>query len=185
MLRPFQRRFLRRALAPDVDTAAFSIPRGNGKSFLAAHILERALTPGDSLHVPGAEYVLGASSIEQARLTFRFVRAALEPSGQYRFTDSYTRIGITHLATNTRLRVISSNAKGAMGLVGVPMAVLDEPGSFEVIGGTLMYDAMKTAQGKPGSPLSPNPPMDRDGRGEDTGRGRGSNRRGWSGLEFG
>ena len=153
MLRPFQRRFLRRALAPDVDTAAFSIPRGNGKSFLAAHILERALTPGDSLHVPGAEYVLGASSIEQARLTFRFVRAALEPSGQYRFTDSYTRIGITHLATNTRLRVISSNAKGAMGLVGVPMAVLDEPGSFEVIGGTLMYDAMKTAQGKPGSPL--------------------------------
>ena len=31
----------------------------------------------------------------------------------------------------------------------------------------------------------PNPPMDRDGRGEDTGRGRGSNRRGWSGLEFG
>ena len=33
--------------------------------------------------------------------------------------------------------------------------------------------------------LNPNPPMDRDGRGEDTGRGRGSNRRGWSGLEFG
>ena len=33
--------------------------------------------------------------------------------------------------------------------------------------------------------ISPNPPMDRDGRGEDTGRGRGSNRRGWSGLEFG
>ena len=152
-LRPFQKRFLRRALAADVDTAALSIPRGNGKSFLAAHILERALTPGDSLNVPGAEYVLGASSIEQARLTFRFVRAALEPSGQFRFTDSYTRIGAVHLATNTRLRVISSNAKGAMGLVGVPMAVLDEPGSFEVIGGTLMFDAMKTAQGKPGSPL--------------------------------
>ena len=36
-----------------------------------------------------------------------------------------------------------------------------------------------------GRGVSPNPPMDRDGRGEDTGRGRGSNRRGWSGLEFG
>ena len=153
VLRPFQRRFLRRALAAGVDTAALSIPRGNGKSFLAAHILERCLTPGDPLHQPGAEYVLGASSIEQARLTFRFVRAALEPTGRYRFTDSYTRIGITHLATNTRLRVISSNAKGAMGLVGVPLAVLDEPGSFETVGGTLMFDAMKTAQGKPGSPL--------------------------------
>ena len=153
VLRPFQRRFLRRALAPGVQTAALSIPRGNGKSFLAAHILTRCLTPGDPLHQPGAEYVLGASSVEQARLTFRFCRAALEPTGRYRFTDSYTRIGITCLQDNTRLRIISSNAKGAMGLVGVPLAVLDEPGSFEVVGGTLMFDAMTTAQGKPGSPL--------------------------------
>ena len=29
----------------------------------------------------------------------------------------------------------------------------DEPGAFEVTGGTLMFDAAMTAQGKPGSPL--------------------------------
>ena len=152
-LRPFQRQFLSRALAPEYDTACLSIPRGNGKSWLAAHILTRCLSPGDKLHEPGKEYILGAASIEQARLCYRFVREVLEPRGGYRFLDSATRIGITHKATNTRLRVISSNAKGAMGLVGVPLAVMDEPGSYETIGGELMLDALTTAQGKPGSPL--------------------------------
>ena len=64
-----------------------------------------------------------------------------------------TRLGITHKPSNTKLRVFSSNAKAAFGIVGVPLAVLDEPGAFEVTGGELMYDALQTAQGKPGSPL--------------------------------
>ena len=114
-LQPFQRRFVRSALAPHVDTAALSLPRGNGKSWLAAHLLTRCLTPGDDLHVPGAEYLLCAGSIEQARLCFRFTRSDLEPTGEYRFLDSATRIGITHKASNTRLRVLSSNGRTAMG----------------------------------------------------------------------
>ncbi len=40
-----------------------------------------------------------------------------------------------------------------MGVVGVPLWVMDEPGSFEVAGGQLMHDAAQTAQGKPGSDL--------------------------------
>ena len=102
--------------------------------------------PGDDLYVPGAEYLLCAASIEQARLCFRFIRAALEPLGGYRFIDSATRIGITHLRTFTRLRVLSSNGKTAMGIVGCPMLVADEPGSWEVTGGQLMHDAIQTAQ---------------------------------------
>ena len=152
-LRPFQRQFIRRALARGIDTAALSIPRGNGKTWLAAHLLTRALTPGDALHVPGSEYLLCAASIEQARLCFRFARTDLEPRGGYRFLDSATRIGITHTATNTRLRVLSSNGKTAMGIVGCPLLVADEPGSWEVSGGQLMHDAIQTAQGKPGSRL--------------------------------
>ena len=152
-LQPFQRRFLRGALAPGIDTACLSLSRGNGKSWLAAHILTRCMTPGDPFHETGKEYILGAASIEQSRLCYRFVRADLEPRGGYRFLDSNTRIGITHKPTNTRLRVISSNGKTAMGLVGVPLAVLDEPGSWETIGGELMFDALSEAQGKPGSPL--------------------------------
>ena len=142
-LRPFQRRFLRGALAPNIDTAALSTPRGNGKSWLAAHLLTRALTPGDRLHKSGAEFLLCAASIEQARIVFRFVRADLEPRGGYRFLDSFTRIGITHTATNTRLRVLSSNGKTAMGIVGCPLLVSDEPGSWETVGGELMHDAIQ------------------------------------------
>ena len=152
-LRPFQRTFIRHATAPGIDTAALSLPRGNGKSWLAAHLLTRCLTPGDSLYVKGSEYLLCAASIEQARLCYRFIRAELEPTGGYSFIDSATRIGITHRASNTRLRVLSSNGKTAMGIVNCPLLVADEPGSWEVVGGTLMYDAIITALGKPNSPM--------------------------------
>ncbi|MDE0357676.1 MAG: hypothetical protein OXN92_08020 [Gammaproteobacteria bacterium] len=49
--------------------------------------------------------------------------------------------------------VQSSKAKTAMGLVRTPLVVADEPGSWEVKGGELMFDALMEAQGKPGSPL--------------------------------
>ena len=152
-LRTFQKQFIRRSLAPGIDVAALSIPRGNGKSWLAAHLLRRCLTPGDSLHVKGSEYLLCAASIEQARLCYRFIRAELEETGEYSFIDSATRIGITHRASNTRLRVLSSNGKTAMGIVNCPLLVADEPGSWESVGGTLMYDAITTALGKPNSPM--------------------------------
>ena len=152
-LRPFQKQFLRGALASGIDTAALSVPRGNGKSWLAARILTRCLTPGDPLHVAGAEYLLCAASLEQARLSYLFSRADLEPAGEYRFLDSVTRIGITHPATNTRLRVMSSKAKSAFGIVHCPLLVGDEPGCWETSNGTMMADAIQTAQGKPGSAM--------------------------------
>ena len=152
-LRSFQRQFVRGATAPGIDTAALSLSRGNGKSALAGYLVSRVLSPDDALFRPGTESVLCAASIEQARIVFRFAREALEPSGEYRFLDSHTRIGIVHKATNTRLRVIGSNGKTAMGLVGCPWAICDEPGAWEVNGGTLLHDAIETAKGKPGSPL--------------------------------
>ena len=152
-LRPFQRQFVKGALGRGINVAALSLPRGNGKSWLAAHILQRCLTPGDDLFVPLSEYILCAGSLEQARLCFRFIRAALEPTGQYRFIDSVTRVGITHVGTNTRLRVMSSNGKTAMGIVNCPVLVADEPGAWEATGGTLMADAIETAIGKPGSDM--------------------------------
>ena len=152
MLRPFQRRFIKAATRPAVDTAALSVPRGNGKSWLAGHLLARGLTPGDALHDPGGEFLLCAANLDQARIVFRFVRAVLEPRGGYRFLDSAQRLGITGPG-NTRLRVLSSNAKAAFGVVGCPLAVADEPGAWEVSGGEMMADALMTGQGKPGSRL--------------------------------
>ena len=152
-LRAFQRRFLAGALAPGVSTAALSLPRGNGKSWLAGFIVARILDPSDALFRPGTESVLCAANVEQARIVHRFAREVLEPTGEYRFLDSVSRIGIVHKTTNTRLRVISSSGKSAMGLVQTPWAICDEPGSWEVNGGLLMWDALTTARGKPGSPL--------------------------------
>ena len=154
-LRRFQTDFIRRALDPAVKIAVLSTPRGNGKSFLAAHLITRALTPGDALFQAGKEIVQCAGSIDQARAVFGFVRAALETDypGEYRWIDSVTRLGATHKASNTKLRIISSNGKTAMGLVGVGLAVADEPGSWELAGGLLMWDALTGALGKPGSPM--------------------------------
>ena len=152
-LEPFQARFMKAALAPGVHLACLSTPRGNGKSRLAAYLVERLLTPGDPLFQAGTESVLCSGSIEQARIVHRFARAELEQIGGYRFLDSATRVAITHVKSNTRLRVIGSNGKTAMGLVGCPWAIADEPGSWEVNGGQLLHDAIETAKGKPGSPL--------------------------------
>ena len=152
-LRPFQRQFVRRAFAPGIDTGVLSLPRGNGKSTLSAWLLWQALTPGHPWNRPGLEYVLLAGSLEQARMVFRPLREQLEPTGAYRFIDSITRLGITHRASNTKLRVLSSNAKTALGLVGVPLLVADEPGAWQARGGQAMADALDTAQGKPGSNL--------------------------------
>ena len=152
-LKPFQRRFIKGALDPAVDVACLSLPRGNGKSALAGDLLSRVLDPGDSLFRPGTESVLLAASIEQARIVYRFVRENLEPRGGFRFLDSVTRCGITHILSNTRLRIIGSNGKTAMGLVNTPFAICDEPGAWEARGGALMMDALSTAIGKPMSPL--------------------------------
>lgn len=151
-LRPFQRRFIEGATAPGIDTAALSLPRGNGKSALAGHLVTRILTPSDPLFEPGTESVLCAASIEQARIVFRFARADMDES-LYSITDAANRIGIKHKATGTALRVIGSNGKTAQGLVGCPWAICDEPGAWEINGGGMVHDAIQEAQGKPGSPL--------------------------------
>ena len=152
-LLPFQKAFMAGAFAAGVRTAVLSLPRGNGKSCLGAHILSRCLSPGDVLHESGKEYLLVASSLEQARCTYGFIRETLEATGQYRWLDSSTRIGVTHKASNTRLRVLSSKGKSAFGLVNSPLLVFDEPGALEVVGGQLLSDAVFSAQGKPNSTL--------------------------------
>ena len=100
----FQRRFMKAVDDPQYDTVCISGPRGLGKTFLAAQVLIRCLTPGDPLHQPGMEYILGAASLEQARMTYQFVRLAFGDDPDYRWIDSTTRLGATHKPSNTKLR---------------------------------------------------------------------------------
>ena len=41
-LKPFQRRFVARVLSPGIKRAALSLPRGNGKSWLAGYLASEA-----------------------------------------------------------------------------------------------------------------------------------------------
>ena len=150
-LLPFQRRFLKGALAPGVNIAALSMPRGNGKTTLAAWLAAMVMDPDGGMFTPGTESVLVAGSIEQARITFRVMRGFLGENGGHKYTDSGQRISVNHTATNTRLRIIGSNGGAAMGLLNCPWAICDEPGVWFT--NSLVWPALTTARGKPGSPL--------------------------------
>ena len=150
-LRPFQRRFIRRALAPGIDTAAISLPRAGGKTFLCARIVAKALTPSDPTYESGREVVLVSGSLQQARFAYKFIKAELEPLGIYRWNSSTTAVGALDKSSGTQLRCLSSNPKTILGLVHTSIAVLDEPGSYETVGGQELWDAVATARGKPGS----------------------------------
>ena len=153
-LRKFQSEFIRRATAPNVDTAALSLPRGNGKSWLAGHLAARIMTPGDSLFRAGTESIVLAATLEQGRIVFRFMRELLGDNRDYRWSDSLTRVQVVHKPTRTALIVRGANAKATFGLVNTPWVIADEPGAWKVLDGETMHHSIQTAQGKPGSPLT-------------------------------
>ena len=100
-LRRFQTDFLRNAMRPEIDMACLSLPRGNGKSWLAAHLAGRVLDPDDDLFRPGTESVVIAPSLAQGRIVYRFVRDTLGDDSDYRFADSPTQVQIIHKPTRT------------------------------------------------------------------------------------
>ena len=146
-LLPFQRRFVeavcRQTSPPDI--AALSVPRGNGKSWLCGAMVARALTPGDPLFEPAVENVLVAASRPQAAIVLDFARAALGESDGYRWAKD-TAI---HIASRTRVRVISSDSRRALGLgANVRIVIADEPGAWSPTAGRRLWDAITTALGK-------------------------------------
>ena len=156
-LLPFQRRFLKSALAPGIRTSALSLPRGNGKSTLVAWLGFRSLTPTDPLFVKGAESHIVAASIGQARRsTFKLLREFCESSErvmEYSISENNQTCQVLHKPTYTRISVLASSGKTSQGLVRCPWLFADEPGSWETTGGRLLHEAIQTAQGKPGTNL--------------------------------
>ena len=119
-----------------------------------------ALRPGGALFRAGDENVLLSGSFDQARYCYRFTKGLLGDLG-FAYQDNKQQMGITHRATGTRLTVKSSRARGAFGIVGARLALADEPGAWDTIGGELMADALDTSCGKPESDLTVVWPMHR------------------------
>ena len=128
-----------------VDIAALSVSRGNGKSWLCGKLVARSLTPGDPLHEPAVENILVAASRPQAGIVLDFARAALGEGPEYRWRED----GVTHLASRARVRIVSSDARRALGLgANVRLIVADEPGAWSPTAGRRLWDAITTALGK-------------------------------------
>ena len=146
------------ALSDGVRTAALSIPRGNGKTSLAAWLAYRAhQSASSSLFTPGTESHLVSASLGQSRRTaFRILKALVEERldvDAFRISENRNECSITHLPSSTRLSVLAPKSATAQGLLGCPLVIADEPGSWDSIGGESMHTAIQTAMGKPGSPL--------------------------------
>ena len=153
-LRPFQRTFIKKALARDTVIGALSMARSSGKSALCAHIARRALTPSDPLYQRGKEVVVYSASLLQSRFVYKFVRAELEPMGLgFSWANSTTAVGAKRRDTGDELRCLSSNPKTSLGMVNVSLVILDECSALEVTAGEALWDSISTAIGKPGSAM--------------------------------
>ena len=159
-LLPWERRFLRRAFRPGVQTAALTVGRGNGKSTLSAAVAAAAID--GPLVQRRAETVVVASSFQQGRVIFEHVRAFLDPvlvrdgvgpRGRFRIQDSINQASIEDRRTGARVRCLGSDPRRAHGLA--PALVLaDEPAQWEKTKSAAMLSALRTGLGKiPGSRL--------------------------------
>ena len=146
-LRPFQREWLRKALSPDCQIAALSVARGNGKTALLGWLAAQAMTPGSALWKERQETLVVAASIEQGRTLVEFAKDDLDLR-EYQVSDASNRLHIRHKGTNTRLRVLSSDPRRAMGLSRFGLLIGDEPGTWQARGGELMFHSLRQALGK-------------------------------------
>ena len=146
---PWQRRFVRGAFAPGVQSAGLSVGRGNGKTALLAGIA--AATLDGPLHVPRGETVIVASSFEQARIAFEHVLAflgdKLQDRGRWRVWDTAQQARVECRHTGARVRCLGSDPRRAHGLAPV-LTLADEPAQWPETTGERMLAALRTAAGK-------------------------------------
>ena len=76
-LLPFQRKFIKNALKPDVSSSVLSIGRGNGKSTLAGALGAAAVT--GPLMQPNAQVVVVAATFRQGKITHSHIQNFLRP----------------------------------------------------------------------------------------------------------
>ncbi len=146
---PWQRRFIREAFAPGVQSAALSVARGNGKTALLSGIA--AATLDGPLMVSRGETVIVASSFEQARIAFEHVLAfmgdKLSDNRRWKVWDTAQQARIEDRRTGARVRCVGSDPRRAHGLAPV-LVLADEPAQWPETTGERMVAALRTAAGK-------------------------------------
>ena len=147
---PWERKFLRGAFAPGVQTSALSVSRANGKTAFLAGVA--CATLNGPLVVPRGETILVASSFEQARISFEHVLAFMHPvvaadRKRWRIWDTAQQARIEDLETGARVRCVGSDPRRAHGLAAA-CTLADEPAQWPETTGERMVAALTTAAGK-------------------------------------
>ena len=146
---PWERRFVRGAFAPGVQSAALSIGRGNGKTAMLSGIA--CATLDGPLAVARGETVIVASSFEQARIAFEHVIAfmgdKLRDRGRWKVWDTAQQARVECRRSGARVRCVGSDPRRAHGLAPV-LVLADEPAQWPTNTGERMVAALRTAAGK-------------------------------------
>lgn len=147
---PWQGRFVRGLARPGVTTAALSVARSNGKSWLAGK-LARDYLLGDRRDT---EALIVASSYKQAKIIFRYVLGMVRDAGHnytvrkaWRYRDSENTALLMDRATGQAVRAIGCDPKRAHGRV-FGLALLDEPAQWPRGTRDSMLAAIDTGAGK-------------------------------------
>ena len=130
----FQRELVEAVADHDVTLVAVSIPRGNGKTWMAGRLAAESVTPGTALHERGTETVLVSASRDVARLTLEAAHDHLDAIDQHGWR--WRQHGVTHTQSRTSVRVISSDSKRSLGLgARNRLIICDEPSAWPLTRG--------------------------------------------------
>lgn len=147
---PWQARFLRGLARRKVTTAALSVARSNGKSWLAAKLATDYLLGGRR----DSEAVIVASSYTQAKVIFRYALAMAREAGHnpedraaWWYRDSVTAALLRNRETGQAIRALGCDPKRAHGRV-FGLALMDEPAQWPRGSRDAMLSAIDTGAGK-------------------------------------
>ena len=147
-VQPFQKRYLRRAFSPGISIAALSTPRGAGKTELVGRVAGLGVVEGSPVFRPGHEVVVFAGSMRQARHVYKAALRALPDPDDYRTRDNNQEISILG-PQGTKVSIYPSSGKRALGLgAGEHLLIADEPASWNVRDGDLLWSALTGSLGK-------------------------------------
>ena len=145
---PWQARFLRGCLRPDVQSAALSVARGNGKSTLLAAVCAAYLD--GPLAQPHSQVLLLSASREQASVILRHLASFLGERPHLRIFDHHGRQEAVNDRNGCRVVCKSSDPRRMHGLAPA-LIVCDELAQWGPRADD-MVDACRTSLGKiPGS----------------------------------
>lgn len=153
-LAPFQRQFVKGALAPGINTGVLSIARGNGKSGLSAGLALGALL-GEWDAQPAREILIAARTRDQARIAWDFAAQfafGLPEEKQARLTFRRSpRLEIEYEDEKGShfLRGIAADGKSILGSAPT-LVLMDERGHWPSDKGDELEAALLSGLGKRG-----------------------------------